>query len=221
MTSPAERTALCFGDSNTHGTVAITDPDQRDRLSPVARWPGVMAAALGSDWRVIEEGQPGRTTVHDDPVEGAHKNGLSALPVLLESHAPLDLVILMLGTNDLKARFSVTAADIGRSTERLGRLVLASGSGPGGQSPGLIVVAPAPVHAVGWLGEIFVGGAEKSAGLSEPMRAAAERLGAGFLDAGLHARVDLLDGVHLTEAGHAALGTAMADAVRRHFIDRS
>jgi len=112
-------TILCFGDSNTHGTVPIPEQDVIGRYAPEVRWPGVMAAELGCGFRVIEEGLPGRTTVHDDPIEGDHMNGLTALPMLVGSHAPLDVVVLMLGTNDLKSRFSVTAADIAASLERL------------------------------------------------------------------------------------------------------
>ena len=72
------------------------------------RWAGRLARLL-PDWEVIAEGHPGRTTVHDDPVEGAHRNGLTVLPALLESHRPVDVVLVMLGTNDLKERFSVNA----------------------------------------------------------------------------------------------------------------
>jgi hypothetical protein len=99
------------------------------RHPPRHRWPHVMAEALGSPWRVIDEGHPGRTTVHDDPIEGAHKNGLRSLPVALESHRPVDLVILMLGTNDLKTRFALPPIDIARGVERLARW-LTSPAGP-------------------------------------------------------------------------------------------
>ena len=113
------RTVLCFGDSNTHGTPPVPNLGASGRYDRSARWPTLMAGHLGADWHVIEEGHPGRTTVHDDPIEGAHRNGLTVLPSLLESHKPLDVVILMLGTNDLKGRFSVNATDIALSLERL------------------------------------------------------------------------------------------------------
>ena len=73
------------------------------RWGPAERWPGVLAAELGAGWRVVEEGLPGRTTVYPDPIAGVHKNGLALLPAALESHRPIDLVVLMLGTNDLQA----------------------------------------------------------------------------------------------------------------------
>ena len=96
------RTIMCFGDSNTYGAIPTLARVGRHRFAPDRRWPGIMRRQLGTGWEVLEEGHPGRTTVHDDPIEGIHKNGLKALPVCLETHMPLDLVILMLGTNDLK-----------------------------------------------------------------------------------------------------------------------
>ena len=96
------RRILCFGDSNTWGY----DPATGERFDEQTRWTGVLQAALGGDYTVIEEGLNGRTTVWDDPIEG-HKNGHEYLVPCLETHRPLDLVVLMLGTNDLKRRFSL------------------------------------------------------------------------------------------------------------------
>jgi len=124
------KTLLCYGDSNTHGTVALQELGVFHRFDRATRWPGIVASRLGSDWHVIEEGQPGRTTVHDDPIEGAHRNGLTVLPSILESHRPIDLVVLMLGTNDLKPRFSVPARDISLSIERLIGVIQNSACGP-------------------------------------------------------------------------------------------
>mgnify|MGYP001272416558 CR=1 FL=1 len=104
------RTILCYGDSNTHGQIPGGTP--LDRYTLLQRWPGVLARELGKGWHIIEEGLSGRTTVHDDPIEGALKNGRTYLRPCLMSHAPLDLVIIMLGTNDLKARFSQPASEV-------------------------------------------------------------------------------------------------------------
>jgi lysophospholipase L1-like esterase len=128
-------TILCFGDSNTHGTKPIPEQDVIDRHGPDIRWPGVMAKELGAGYRVVEEGLPGRTTVHDDPIEGAHMNGLTALPMLVGSHSPLDIVILMLGTNDLKNRFAVSATDIAASIERLVATLRVLCAAPGRTQP--------------------------------------------------------------------------------------
>ena len=207
-------TILCFGDSNTHGTKPIPAQDVIDRHGPDSRWPGVMAGELGPDFRILEEGLPGRTTVHDDPIEGAHMNGLAALPMLVGSHSPLDIVVLMLGTNDLKTRFSVTAADIAASIERLVVTLRTLCAAPGRTQPKVLLVAPPPMREVDWLAEKFVGGAAKSLGLGPAIRRSAERLGTAFLDAGAHIEVSPIDGLHYDAATHATLGKAIAAAVR-------
>jgi len=208
-------TILCFGDSNTHGTVPLPEQDVVERHLPHVRWPGVMAAALGPGFRVIEEGLPGRTTVHDDPIEGAHMNGLAALPMLVGSHSPLDIVVLLLGTNDLKNRFSVTAADIAASLERLVTTLRFLCAAPGRTQPEVLLVAPPPIREVGWLAEKFFGGAAKSLGLGAAIRRSSERLGVAFLDAGEHIGVSPVDGLHYDAATHATLGKVIATAVRQ------
>lgn len=207
------RTVMCFGDSNTHGTIALEHPLDIRRFARDVRWPGRMAEKLGPDWQVIEEGLPSRTTVHDDPVEGHHKNGVRVLPALLDSHRPLDLVIVMLGTNDLKMRYQVPAMDIAISAEQLLKTIAGSIAGPGLAAPRALLVAPVPIDETGFLAEMFAGGSAKSRLLAPYFQAIAARHGAGFLDAGAVAQVDPTDGIHLTEAGHAALGAAMADKV--------
>ncbi|UWQ22945.1 SGNH/GDSL hydrolase family protein [Jannaschia sp. W003] len=204
-------TILAFGDSNTHGTVALARLGQLDRLPRAQRWPAIAAGLL--DREVIAEGHPGRTTVHDDPIEGPHKNGARALPALLESHRPLAVVVIMLGTNDCKARFSMRGWDIAAGAGRLAQVVQASDAGPGGAAPAVLLVAPAPVEERGVLAEMFQGGRARSRAIAPALEAEAARLGCGFLDAGRHAAVDPLDGVHLTAEGHAALGRAVAEAV--------
>jgi len=106
------KTILCYGDSNTYGCKPVGfDILEKGivaadlRFGQEQRWTGVLGQELGEGYRVIEEGLNGRTTVFDDPVEGKHKNGVSYLLPCLESHAPLDYVSLMLGTNDLKKDF--------------------------------------------------------------------------------------------------------------------
>jgi lysophospholipase L1-like esterase len=166
---------------------------------------------------VVEEGHPGRTTVHDDPVEGPHRNGLTILPAILESHRPIDVVMLMLGTNDLKPRFSVTAGDIALSLRKLAEVIGASAAGPAGGAPAILLVAPPPVAETGCLAEIFEGGAAKSRLLGARIGDVALRLGLPFEDAGRMIAVCPLDGVHYDAETHAVLGRAMAAAVRRHF----
>ena len=212
------RSLLLFGNSNTHGTMPMPDLDFDGRFDRDDRWAGRLARLLPG-WEVIAEGHPGRTTVHDDPVEGAHRNGLSVLPALLESHRPLDLVLVMLGTNDLKQRFSVNACDIALSLERLVRVIRGSDCGPGGGAPGVLLVAPPPILEVGCLAGMFAGGAEKSALLAVEIAAAAARLGVPFLDAGQVVQVSPVDGIHYDAAANPALAEAFATAIRTHFPD--
>ena len=101
------KTILCYGDSLTYGF----DPETSLRHPEGVRWTSRLAGLLGSDYKVIEEGCNGRTTVHDDPVEDG-RNGLKYLKPCLNSHKPVDIVILMLGSNDLKYFFHVSAAQI-------------------------------------------------------------------------------------------------------------
>ncbi len=209
------RTLLCFGDSNTHGTAAMAHLDDDRRFGRGERWPGVMQQVLGADWNVIEEGHPGRTTVHSDPIEGAHKSGIAILPALLESHRPLDLVIVKLGTNDLKARFAVTADDIALSLGKLADMIGMSGAGPGGAAPALLIVSPPTILEQGCLAGMFAGGQAKSMAMGAAIRAEAARKGAEFLDAESVIAVDPLDGIHYDAAAHAALGRALAAEVQR------
>ena len=211
------KTVLCFGDSNTHGTPPVPHLGASGRYDRSTRWPALMTGHLGPDWHVIEEGHPGRTTVHDDPIEGAHRNGLTVLPSLLESHKPIDVVIMMLGTNDLKGRFSVNPTDIALSLERLIGVIRAFACGPNGGNPGILLVAPPPIIEVGCLAEMFEGGAAKSSGLAASIAAAAARANVAFLDAGAHIAVSPIDGIHYDQAAHTTLAQAMAHAVTKNF----
>jgi acyl-CoA thioesterase FadM/lysophospholipase L1-like esterase len=199
---------LCYGDSNTHGTTPITRIGQIDRHPPGSRWPDVMAHALGPDTQVIAEGLPGRTTVHDDPVEGGCRNGIATLPAILHSHRPIDLLVVMLGTNDLKPRFSVTAFDIARSIERLCLAARAEGV-----VADLMIVAPVPVLETGVLAEAFAGAGTRQAGLAAHLSAVAGRIDAGFVDAAAHIAVSPVDGIHWDAASHKTFGAVMAEAV--------
>ena len=199
-----------FGDSNTWGY----DPAKAERFAADVRWTGVMARALGDRFHVIEEGLNGRTTVHDDPLE-PHRNGLKYLEPCLLSHAPLDLIIISLGCNDLKHRFGLSPGDIVLGVERLVLATKASEAGPGGKAPDVIVVAPPPLVKLTAFADMFEGGAEKSRSLGKLYRAMAKLHGAGFVDAGEHIHCSPLDGIHYEADQHALLGAAMAKAVKK------
>lgn len=202
------RRILCFGDSNTWGY----DPATQERFDEATRWTGVLQAALGRDFAVIEEGLNGRTTVWNDPIEG-HKNGHDYLVPCLESHRPLDLVVLMLGTNDLKRRFSLSAYDIAQGVAVLLRAVSYSGAGRDGQPPRVLLLAPPPTARLSDFAEMFEGAGPKSLLLGQHYRVVAEQGHAAFLDTATVVRTSDIDGIHLEAAEHAKLGRAVAHEV--------
>jgi lysophospholipase L1-like esterase len=204
------RTILCFGDSNTWGYV----PGTGQRYERHERWPGVLQATLGPEFHVIEEGLNSRTTVFDDPTRMPGRNGLAYLGPCLDSHAPLDLVVLMLGTNDLKHRFGLSAFDIGLNIGALLAAIQESGSGVGGNAPPVLLLSPPHVGPLSVLAEMFEGAVEKSWQLARHYRAVAEQARCCFLDAAEVVKASPIDGVHWDAAGHGALGGRIAQAVR-------
>jgi lysophospholipase L1-like esterase len=204
------KTVLCYGDSNTWGQTAADRPD--DRYGPHERWPGVMRDSLGSEWLVIEEGLSGRTTVSDDPIEGAEKNGRVYLKPCLQSHKPLDLVILMLGTNDLKIRFNKPASEIAMGIGALILDIKALAPGHENKVPEILVISPPPIcrDLKGWE-SVFDGAFEKSYLLATEYERIADAHGARFLDAGSVVNSSEADGFHLDIPGHRKLGQAVAD----------
>jgi lysophospholipase L1-like esterase len=207
-------TILCYGDSNTHGTVPMHNLDDVRRFGVGERWAGIMRTALGSDWWVVEEGLPGRTTVLDDPIEGLNRNGLTYLAPCLESHRPLDVVAIVLGTNDLKARFGLPPTDIAAGAGVLVETVR-NVLRPFGEQPKILLVAPPSIIEVGCLADMFAGGAAKSQSFARHYAAVAGRLGAGFLDFGAVIKSSPIDGIHFDPAEHKALGQAMTAAVKK------
>lgn len=206
------RSVLCFGDSNTHGQIPGAGPV--DRFAVEQRWPGVLQQFLGPDWRVIEEGLSGRTTVFDDPVEGKHKNGRRYLIPCLQSHAPLDLVILMLGTNDLKRRFNSPASEVAMGIGCLVYDIKELAPGPNGTVPEIMIVAPPPMQddLKEWAA-IFEGAPEKSRQLSLEFEVMADSQEVHFFDAATVAHCDRADGFHLGAAAHAILGEAIGHEI--------
>jgi len=201
---------LCYGDSNTFGS----RPDGlAQRYSDDERWAGVLQHQLGPAYTVIVEGLGGRTTVWDDPIEPYRNGGAYLIPCLM-SHAPLDLVILLLGTNDLKQRFSATAQDIANGAGRLIGMIQQSGTGRDGLPPEVLLLAPAALGKLTELAEMFTGAAEKAPRLGKHFQEVAHLYGCEFLDLALEIRSSDLDGIHLDLASHARLGQLVADRVK-------
>jgi len=207
------KTILCYGDSNTWGMVPMRAVMDSDRHRLPDRWPSALASALGTDARVIAEGLNGRTTVLDDPIDGAHKNGRTYLLPCLESHAPLDAVVLMLGTNDLKARFHLPPADIASGAGQLVRMITGGIRGQRGLAPNVLLISPPKVGPLNLFAEVFAGAPEKSERLAERYQAVSRLLGCAFLDAAAHVEASRTDGIHLDASQHQVLGRAVATAL--------
>jgi len=214
---------LVFGDSNTWGWSPRNDMERTIRFDKAVRWPGVLAARLGSDYEIIEEGLNARTTNLDDPREdlpcehlkGATLNGAKILPALLASHLPLHLVVIMLGTNDLKARFKRTPKDIAQAVIGLVQLIkqCEGGMSTSYGSPKVLLIAPPPLGAKFHNPKIWIGGREKSLMLGALLRDAARGENIPVFDASEVIKTDGADGVHFTAETHQKLGEAVADQV--------
>jgi lysophospholipase L1-like esterase len=202
---------LCYGDSNTYGL----KPDLVNRYARDIRWTGVLQKLLGEGYYVIEEGLGGRTTVWDDPIE-EYKNGKDYLIPCLHSHKPLDLVILMLGTNDLKCRFSVSSFDIGAAIENLVKVILKSDAGIDFAPPKVLLVTPVPIHSVGNidLDRMLPDAEVRSKELASYYEAVAKRNNIYYMNPDSQVEVSYVDGIHYSEKGHAAMATLMEKKIK-------
>ncbi|MGI6236906.1 MAG: SGNH/GDSL hydrolase family protein [Candidatus Excrementavichristensenella sp.] len=204
---------LCFGDSNTYGY----DP-AGGRYDEETRWPMVMQRILGEGYRVVEEGLGGRTFSQDDPTEGGFKSGISYLPPCLKSHNPLELVIVMLGTNDIKQRFGLNAQTIAHNLNEVVRIVRSYGMSAEGTAPGILVVSPP--HIGEWVTEAVFSGAfvphahAISLELAGQLQRYSKLLKCHFVDAAAHVQSCPADGVHLTAQAQIHLGRVLAEVVR-------
>ncbi|MGE4105627.1 MAG: SGNH/GDSL hydrolase family protein [Bacteriovoracia bacterium] len=207
---------LCFGDSNTWGYI----PGTGLRYDPDTRWTGVLQKLLGPQYLIIEEGLNGRTTISDyREREGRH--GARYLVPCLDSHYPLDVVILCLGTNDAKAEFGLSAERIAQGMEELIQTVRGHRPGWGrgveipSQNARLIVMAPVVVREahIGDYAEL-VGAEAKTLRLGELYRALATKYDAAFLDLAQVTEPSDIDGCHLDELGHAAVAEELVAVVK-------
>ncbi len=237
-----ERTILCFGDSNTWGYVPGGCGLRYPRN---VRWPGRLAELLGSEYHVIEEGLNGRTIVWDDMIRG-YCSGLSYITPCLQSHKPIDLVIVMLGSNDTKDQFSVDAYSIARSMTRLMDAIQFSRSGrPDGEAgasdaadsaavkrpgasdgtprPKILLIAPPPLRReilegdLGMIWEMSAASVHKSEQLASFYEQIARDYSAYFLDAGKVCSPSLTDCLHLPPEGHIALAEAVCSKIQEIF----
>ncbi len=206
------KTVLCYGDSLTWGYNA----EGPSRHNFADRWPSVLADALGDGFHVVAEGLNGRTTAFDDRLAGADRNGATILPTILMTHAPLDLVIIMLGSNDMKPWVHGNPIAAKQGIERLIDIVRGHDYPLGEPAPKILIVAPPAVSRTGQaeFAEMFSGGDAASERLAPLYAALADQAGCGFFDAGTVAKTTPLDGVHLDAENTRAIGAALAPVVR-------
>ena len=208
------KVVLCYGDSNTHGYV----PGTGARYPFDIRWTGVLQKQLGFDVRVIEEGLCGRTTILDDPAR-ADRNGATFLPQCLESHSPVDVLVLMLGTNDILQQSSATVQDAARGVSKLIDLMTATCLRLDLPFPQVLLVAP-PLITIQRVEQRTEHSAEnkltssiqavKTHDFSEQYRAIANEQQCAFLDAAQLVSASNIDGIHLDEDAHQKLGVEIA-----------
>lgn len=214
-----KKTVLCYGDCNTWGLIPGAGGG---RLPSHVRWPGVLSKLLRTNYRVNEEGLCGRTTAFDDPVSpGIERNGLKTFGAILDTHKPLDLVIIALGTNDLKARFAAPPIDIARGVELLVMTAATAAFGPAGTGlpPDILVVCPPTIWEVANTthGKIYKGGREKSMELRDAFHDMAARVRVPMIFAEDFVHADPSDGIHLSAESHAILGQEVAKWILEWF----
>ena len=211
---------LVYGDSNSWGFL-----DDGSGIRYERRWPVVMADALSDNHgpiSLIEECLPGRTTAFPDPQEGPEYNGQPFLRPALLSHAPLDWVLIMLGTNDCKARFEASAEMIAAQTAQLARIAARAPVGTGkwreATPPQVGVICPAPLGQRAkdpkWLRyDEWGGGYEKMQALPDALRQALSGSDIKLFFAGEAATPSQKDPIHLDGNSHEAIGQHIAKAL--------
>lgn len=207
-----KKTIVCFGDSNTWGYDAETDA----RFDEETRWTSRLASHLGNSYKVVVEGLSGRTSVCDDPLsEGL--SGLSYLYPCLMSHSPLDLVVIMLGTNDTKSRFGLTSYNIAQGIVRLAKKAKVTESGIGGQPPEVLVIAPPPIKEKYIDTPIGVSMGEncndKSLELAEHLESLLNGTGIHFADSKDEVAMNEIDYMHLDADGHRKMANFIQSRV--------
>lgn len=206
-------TLVCYGDSNTYGYDPRTEGQ---RYGDGIRWPDILTRQLGEGYRVVMEGLSGRTTAYDRPDAPAWKNGYPYLAPCLVTHRPVDILAIMLGTNDCNANMGLSAEEIAAGMEKL--VVTAKEVLQEEQRfvPKIVVIAPAPIdpHLEGtvFADQLDETSVEKSRAIVPLYRAIAEKHGCAFLHADVE--VSPIDCEHLTQAGHARLAELMLDLLQ-------
>ena len=216
---------LCFGDSNTWGCVGRWQESELPppRYDEAHRWPDVMAAELGEKYHVVADALCGRTTIYTHRDEGPMYSAEPYLLPCMRSHSPLDLLIIMLGTNDIYNYPALTSENIGDGITRLIDMAQASQWGRDFKAPRILVMAPIEVKKPDPNGRMLVykkfrqeeGVALSKLFASTYQKIAAEK-GCGYLNAAEFATPCDADGLHMDENGQIALGKAVAAWVKEN-----
>jgi len=205
---------LCFGDSNTWGYTPISGV----RYSLNERWPRVLSSIIGSQFHIIEEGLNGRTIANN--VEGRlARSGAELLPILLESHRPLDVVIVSLGTNDLLNDFKLSSKDIAQNMKAL-CISISNNEFITQQESKTKILLISPPHLATLPEEdqlLFKGGFEKSQQLAGHYQKIAKELGINFLDAQEFIQTTDIDGIHWTVEQHKKLAESISERIKAMF----
>lgn len=205
---------VCFGDSLTWGF----NPVDRTRYGHNVRWTRLLQKELGNGFYVIENGVNGRTTVFEDPVRG-DKNGLAHLAIVRKTHMPIDILVIMLGTNDLQTRLGMSAGAIALAMSRLLDYARRPTDDPEGRAPKILLMSPPPLgdFTGSKLESLFSGdkSRKESEKLKDEYRRIANDYGIAFFDAGSVVSVSPIDAVHLDPEMQAPLAKAVADEVRK------
>lgn len=212
-----EKRVMCFGDSLTWGWNAKADGNLVGRYEKEKRWTGILANEMGPSYEVLEEGLCGRTTNVDDPLDPI-LNGATYLPVALASHFPLDLVVLMLGTNDTKAYFKREPFDIAVGISSLITQITQPKTGFGCREANtkVLLIAPPSLRAdipSLWVAELFDGAYKKSSKLAELYSQLATQLNFHFFNAGDVITTEGEDGIHFSEGNNKILGMEVANFI--------
>ena len=211
-----KKTILVFGDSNSWGWNPSNDFTRLlERWSDEERWAGVLQKELGDGYKVVVDGLNGRTTVWNDPIE-EYRCGKDQLVPALDSEAPIDLLIIMLGSNDLKARYTVTAQDIANSAGLLVVKAKNQWTAFTNGKPNILLVCPPPLGPLEGrlLENLFVGGFEKSKEFPKYFEAVAKANGVAYFDASKVVKSSEIDGLHLDKDQHELLGKAIVKTVK-------
>lgn len=199
---------LCYGDSNTWGY----DPESDGRYDENKRWTGVLGSLLGEDYVIIEEGLNGRTTDVDYP-DRIGRNGYSYLIPCLDSHYPLDYVVLNLGTNDTKAMFQRSPERIALGIERLIQVILGKGLEDSSPNVKLVLIAPTKIREIGLYAETMKGACVKIMHLATLCQALAEDYDLAFVNLS-DIEPSPKDGIHLSAEAHERIAKMVFERIR-------